>query len=49
MINGHTQGSFLDDKKYWDIFECAQSLGVPIYLHPSKPHPAVMKAYFDGL
>ena len=48
MINGHTQGSFLDDKKYWDIFECAQSLSVPIYLHPSKPHPAVMKAYFEG-
>ena len=48
MINGHTQGSFLDDKKYWDIFECAQALGVPIYLHPSKPHPAVMKAYFEG-
>jgi predicted TIM-barrel fold metal-dependent hydrolase len=21
---------------------------VPIYLHPSKPHPAVMQAYFDG-
>jgi len=28
--------------------ECAQALGVPIYLHPSKPHPAVMKAYFEG-
>ncbi len=48
MINGHTQGSFLDDKKYWSIFECAEALGVPIYLHPSKPHPAVMKAYFEG-
>ncbi len=48
MINGHTQGSFLDDKKYWSIFECAEALGVPIYLHPSKPHPAVMQAYFAG-
>jgi predicted TIM-barrel fold metal-dependent hydrolase len=48
MINGHTKGSFLDDKKYWPIFECAQALGVPVYLHPSLPHPAVMKAYFDG-
>ena len=48
MINGHTKGSFLDDKKYWPIFECAQALGVPIYLHPSVPHPAVTKAYFDG-
>jgi predicted TIM-barrel fold metal-dependent hydrolase len=48
MINGHTQGSFLDDRKYWPIFECAHSLDVPIYLHPSMPHPAVMKTYFDG-
>ena len=48
MINGHTRGSFLDDKRFWCIFECAQALDVPIYLHPSKPHPAVMKAYFEG-
>ncbi len=48
MINGHTGGSFLDDRKYWCIFEAAHALGVPIYLHPSKPHPAVMQAYFDG-
>ena len=48
MIHGHTQGSFLDDRKYWGIFERAQALGVPIYLHPTMPHPGVMKAYFDG-
>jgi 2,3-dihydroxybenzoate decarboxylase len=48
MINGHTRGVFLDDKKFWGIFECAQALNVPIYLHPSKPHPAVMQAYFAG-
>jgi predicted TIM-barrel fold metal-dependent hydrolase len=48
MIHGHTQGSFLDEKKYWVIFERAQALGVPIYLHPTLPHPDAMKAYFDG-
>ena len=48
MINGHTGGEFLDDKKYWAIFEAAQALGAPIYLHPRDPHPAVMKAYFEG-
>jgi 2,3-dihydroxybenzoate decarboxylase len=47
-INGHTEGSFLDDKQYWVIFERAQSLGVPIYLHPRLPHPSAMKAYFEG-
>jgi predicted TIM-barrel fold metal-dependent hydrolase len=48
MINGHTRGSFLDEKKYWGIFECAEALGVPVYLHPSKPHPVVLQAYFEG-
>jgi len=48
MIHGHTQGSFLDERKYWVIFERAQALGVPIYLHPTLPHPDVVRAYFQG-
>jgi len=47
VINGHVRGEFLDNRKYWVIFECAQSLNVPIYLHPTIPHPAVLKAYFE--
>jgi predicted TIM-barrel fold metal-dependent hydrolase len=48
MINGLTRGRFLDEKQFWSIFECAESLGVPIYLHPSRPQGAVMQAYFDA-
>jgi 2,3-dihydroxybenzoate decarboxylase len=48
MIDGHTRGSFLDDKKYWVIFERAEALGVPIYLHPAVPHPDALRAYFTG-
>ncbi len=48
MINGHVRGEFLDNQKYWAIFECAQALNVPIYLHPTIPHPDVLKAYFNG-
>jgi predicted TIM-barrel fold metal-dependent hydrolase len=48
MINGHVRGEFLDNRKYWPIFECAQALNVPIYLHPTIPHPDVLKAYFEG-
>src|SRR5258708_12147630 len=48
MIHGHTRGSFLDEKKYWVIFERAQALGVPLYLHPTLPHPDAPKAYFHG-
>jgi 2,3-dihydroxybenzoate decarboxylase len=48
MIHGHTRGSFLDERKYWPIFERAQALDVPIYLHPTLPHPDAVKAYFEG-
>ena len=48
LINGPSRGSFLDDRKYWDIFACAESLDVPIYLHPASVLPQVMTAYFDG-
>jgi predicted TIM-barrel fold metal-dependent hydrolase len=48
MIHGHQQGSFLDEKKYWPIFERAAALDVPIYLHPTVPHPDALKSYFAG-
>ncbi|WP_028135302.1 amidohydrolase family protein [Bradyrhizobium japonicum] len=48
LITGHTQGQFLDDKRFWPIFEAAQALDVPIYLHPGTPHPMTMQSYFKG-
>lgn len=46
MIHGLANGLFLDDKKFRPIFERAETLDVPIYLHPSVPHPAVVEAYY---
>ena len=34
LINSHTNGEYLDDRRYWPIFEAAQALHTPIYLHP---------------
>jgi predicted TIM-barrel fold metal-dependent hydrolase len=48
MIHGHQRGEFLEARKYWPIFERAQALDVPIYLHPTLPHPDAVKAYFQG-
>jgi 2,3-dihydroxybenzoate decarboxylase len=48
MIHGHTNGEFLDEKKFWPILARAEKLDVPIYLHPTYPHPDAIKAYFDG-
>jgi 5-carboxyvanillate decarboxylase len=45
IINSHTKGEYLDDKKYWVIFERAQKLDVPIYLHPRGPSPDMMKPF----
>ncbi len=46
MIHGPSQGVFLDDKRFWPIFERAEALDVPVYLHPANPHPAVVEAYY---
>ena len=48
MLHGHQQGEFLDARKYWPIWQRAEQLGVPIYLHPALPHPDAVKAYFEG-
>jgi len=47
LINGPTHGVFLDDKRFWPIFERAAALDVPIYLHPAVPQQAVVDAYYQ--
>jgi predicted TIM-barrel fold metal-dependent hydrolase len=49
MINGMTDDLFLDDKHFWPIFERAQALNVPLYLHPAIPHQKVIEAYYGGI
>jgi predicted TIM-barrel fold metal-dependent hydrolase len=46
MIHGLSEGHFIDETKFWPIFARAEALDVPIYLHPSVPHPAVIDAYY---
>jgi predicted TIM-barrel fold metal-dependent hydrolase len=45
MINSHTDGEWLCEKKYWPILEAAEALGVPIYIHPRSPNPLMAKAF----
>jgi 5-carboxyvanillate decarboxylase len=35
VINSHTQGEYLSDSKFWDIFAAAEAHDTPIYLHPN--------------
>src|SRR5258706_5210195 len=47
MLHGLTkEGQFLDHKRFWPIYERAQALDVPIYMHPAVPHKAVIDAYY---
>ncbi len=48
LINGHINGRYLDDKFFWPVFECAEALGVPIYLHPQMPPKPVVDACYSG-
>ncbi len=48
VINGHTHGRYLDDKFFSPILEGAESLGVPIYLHPTPPPTPVIEASYSG-
>ncbi len=46
MVHGLTNGVFFDDKRFWPIFERAEDLDVPLYIHPALPHQAVIDVYF---
>jgi 5-carboxyvanillate decarboxylase len=41
VVNSHTQGEYLDERKFWPIFEACEALDVPLYIHPNTP-PASM-------
>ncbi len=43
---GMQESKFIDQREFWPIFERAQALDVPIYIHPAVPHPAVVEAYY---
>src|SRR5262249_56071985 len=47
LINGLTAGAFLDQKRFWCIFERAQALDVPIYFHPCIPPAPATEAYYS--
>ena len=42
ILNSHTHGEYFDDPKFWEIFEAAEQLDVPVYLHPNTPSPGLI-------
>lgn len=47
IVNSHTRGEYLDAQKFWPIFEAAEALGVPIYLHPTSLPPAMVQPFLE--
>ncbi|KAJ5648347.1 metal-dependent hydrolase [Penicillium lividum] len=45
LVDNHLSGTFYDDEKFWPIFEQAQALDVPIYIHPSWAADSAMEHY----
>lgn len=48
MINGPFQGHFLDEERFYPIFETAAELDVPIYLHPTEVSKELRNYYYCG-
>lgn len=45
IINSHTNGKYLDSRKYDVIFKAAEDHGLPLYLHPNTPSSAMADPY----
>lgn len=48
MLCGRTREKNLDHKDFWEVFECAETLGVPLFIHPQIPQKAVRDIYYSG-
>ncbi len=48
MVCGRTREKNLDHKDYWELFDCAETLGVPLFIHPQIPQKAVRDVYYSG-
>lgn len=49
LINGQTQGSYLDEEKFHPFWKKVEELNVPVYLHPGSPKdmPANYKDQYE--
>jgi predicted TIM-barrel fold metal-dependent hydrolase len=48
LLFGRTGGRNLDASENWVIFEAAEALSAPLYIHPQIPQPAVRQAIYGG-
>ena len=51
IVNSHTKGEYLDDRKFYPLLEEMARLSMPLYLHPRTPSPAMLEPFtvYPGL
>ena len=49
MTYGAVHGKFLDHADFAPVLARAETLGVPIYIHPNRASPEAMEVYYNGL
>ncbi len=48
LVNGHTHGRYMDHESFSVLFDRAETLGVPIYIHPTDPPQEISNVYYAG-
>jgi 5-carboxyvanillate decarboxylase len=48
IVNSHTNGEYLDNRKFWPVFEAANATNAAIYIHPrNMPDPCSFMVHAD--
>jgi len=47
VVNSHTNGEYLDDPKFYPIFEACEHLDVPLYIHPQTPSRQMIQPFLE--
>ncbi|KAH8424235.1 amidohydrolase family protein [Aspergillus melleus] len=45
LVENHLDGKFYDDERFWVVFERAQQLDVPVYIHPTFASDSMLEHY----
>ncbi|MBX7450213.1 amidohydrolase family protein [Mycolicibacterium sp. 3033] len=48
LIFSRVRDDPIDRQRFWPLFEAAEALRAPLYLHPQTPPAAVREAYYSG-
>jgi predicted TIM-barrel fold metal-dependent hydrolase len=46
-LHAQVKGEFIDEKKYWIVFETAEKLDVPVFVHPTRPASQMIKPFLS--